>query len=64
MGKDRLLTEAQIDDFRGDGFVVVRGMFDEEEMARIVAWSDEMESRPEAPGARTTGRPSPSSLNP
>ncbi len=51
MGKDRLLTEAQIDDFRGDGFVVVRGMFDEEEMARIVAWSDEMESRSESPGA-------------
>jgi len=48
---ERILTEAQFAMFRRDGFVVVRKMFDDVEMAHIAAWSDEMESRPEVPGA-------------
>lgn len=51
MSEDRILTDEQVDNFRRDGFVVVRRMFDDGEMARIAQWSDEMESRPETPGA-------------
>ena len=36
--------------FERDGFVVVPGLFDEEEIARISAWTDEIEQRPDAPG--------------
>ena len=36
--------------FERDGFVVVPGLFDEQEMARISAWTDELERQPEMPG--------------
>ena len=43
-------TAAQRDAFLRDGFVVVPGLFDEEEIARISAWTDELEGLPEVPG--------------
>jgi len=36
--------------FRRDGFVVVPGLFGEEEMRRISAWTDELQGLPETPG--------------
>jgi hypothetical protein len=36
--------------FLRDGFVVVPGLFDEEEIARISDWTDDLERRPDEPG--------------
>src|SRR5437879_7105170 len=36
--------------FERDGFVVVSGLFDEQEIARISTWTDELERQPEVPG--------------
>ena len=36
--------------FERDGFVVVPGLFDAQEIARISAWTDEIEQAPEVPG--------------
>ena len=36
--------------FERDGFVVVPGLFDAQEIARISAWTDELEQAPEVPG--------------
>lgn len=36
--------------FRRDGFVAVPGLFGEDEMRRISAWTDELQALPEAPG--------------
>ena len=36
--------------FERDGFVLVSGLFDEQEIARISAWTDELEHQPEVPG--------------
>src|SRR5262249_11411355 len=36
--------------FERDGFVVVPGLFDAQEIARISAWTDELEEAPEVPG--------------
>ena len=41
---------ALIENFQRDGFVVVPGLFDEEEMRRISAWTDELQGLPEVPG--------------
>jgi ectoine hydroxylase-related dioxygenase (phytanoyl-CoA dioxygenase family) len=41
---------AQLDAFRRDGFAVVPGLFGAEEIARISAWTDELERLPEVPG--------------
>ncbi|MFQ6016814.1 MAG: phytanoyl-CoA dioxygenase family protein [Kiloniellaceae bacterium] len=46
----RYLTEARIESFRRDGFVVVPGFFEAAEMARMTAWVDEVAAWPEAPG--------------
>ena len=43
-------TTATLDAFRRDGFVVVPGLFDEAEMRRISAWTDELQAMPERPG--------------
>ena len=44
------LTNAQVETFHNDGFLVVRGMYDAAEMARIAQWTDELERWPETPG--------------
>lgn len=46
----RQLTDRQISDFKRDGFVVVRGMFDATEMKDLARWTDEVETYPETPG--------------
>src|SRR5580765_3812711 len=40
----------QRDVFQRDGFVVVPGLFDAQEIARISAWTDELQRLPEVPG--------------
>lgn len=50
MNATQCLTDRQIADFRRDGFLVVRGMFDPVEMARITAWTQEVEQFPEIAG--------------
>lgn len=50
MGKNRQLSDQQISDFKRDGFVVVRGMFDADDMKEIARWTDEVENYPETPG--------------
>jgi len=44
-------SEAELaETFRRDGFVAVPGLFGEEEMRRMSAWTDELQALPEAPG--------------
>ena len=45
-GTERTVLEA----FRRDGFVMVPGLFDEEEIRRISAWTEELQGQPEVPG--------------
>ncbi len=51
-----LESSRQRDVFQRDGFVVVPGLFDEHEIARISAWTDELERAPEGPGERVLQR--------
>jgi len=50
MSFERILTPQQVEQFNRDGFLVVRGMYSAEEIAVISDWTDELASRPEAPG--------------
>ena len=45
-----ILTDTQIQTFHDDGFLILRGAFDTNDMASIVTWCDEMVERPEASG--------------
>ena len=45
-----ILNSAQIADFKRDGFLVVRQLFDVGEMKNISAWTNEVETWPETPG--------------
>ena len=44
------LTDDQLQTFKDDGFLIVRGLFNAEQMAVISEWSDEMLARPEESG--------------
>lgn len=44
------LDEAEISDFHRDGFVAVRGTFNEAEMRLIEGWTAALAERPEVPG--------------
>ena len=44
------LSEDQINTFRGDGFVVLPGGFDTDEVSQIEAWTRELAARPEQSG--------------
>ncbi|MDH3235278.1 MAG: phytanoyl-CoA dioxygenase family protein, partial [Alphaproteobacteria bacterium] len=44
------LAPDQIARFHDEGFLVMRGLYSAEEMARIAAWTDEVEAWPETPG--------------
>jgi ectoine hydroxylase-related dioxygenase (phytanoyl-CoA dioxygenase family) len=48
--QNRYFTPEQVADFARDGFLVVRGLFGPDEMARVSRWSDEIEGWPETPG--------------
>ncbi len=50
MENDGILSEQHIRDFARDGFVVVPGLFTPEEMAAIMAWTEELAALPEVPG--------------
>ena len=43
-------TDRQLQTFKDDGFLIVRGLFNAEQMAVISEWSDEMLARPEESG--------------
>ena len=45
-----MLSEDQLSDFKRDGFLIVRGLYDTDEMREITAWTDEVTSYPEVPG--------------
>lgn len=45
-----MLTEKQRQDFERDGFLVIRGLFDEAEIRRITEWTEEVTAWPEVPG--------------
>lgn len=46
----RYLTDQQIETFRRDGFVVVRGMYGPDVMAQIDLWTSELEEAPDRRG--------------
>ena len=48
--KLQFFSRAEIDAFRRDGFVMVKGLFDPAAMGQVTAWTDEVEAYPEAPG--------------
>ncbi len=50
MTSNRILSSAQVEQFRRDGYLVVRGMYDAEETAEICRWADEVAAAPEQPG--------------
>mgnify|MGYP001823257586 FL=1 len=50
MNSERILSKEQVEQFRRDGFLVVRGMYSADEVADISAWTDEVASYPEVPG--------------
>jgi len=45
-----MLSQEQIEQFHRDGFLVVRGMYNAEEMKDICSWTDEVSGSPEVPG--------------
>lgn len=51
MSQASILSEAEVEAFARDGFVVVRGLFDGDEMRELAAWTDEVQAWPETPGA-------------
>ena len=46
----QVLSEEQIETFGRDGFLLVRGFYDQEEMKQITRWVDEVQAYPDAPG--------------
>jgi len=50
MSPESVLSQEQIEQFRRDGYLVVRGMYSPEEMDEIQAWTDEVAGYPEEPG--------------
>ncbi|MGB1547544.1 MAG: phytanoyl-CoA dioxygenase family protein [Alphaproteobacteria bacterium] len=47
---DSVISKPDKDVFQRDGFVIVRHLFDTEEMRRIEAWTNEVVAMPEVPG--------------
>ena len=45
-----MLSEAQLADFERDGYLLVREMYDAEEMRDVLAWTNEVTNYPEVPG--------------
>ncbi len=45
-----MLSQAEIDTFRQDGYLIVRGLYDEAAVREISRWSDEILDWPEKPG--------------
>jgi ectoine hydroxylase-related dioxygenase (phytanoyl-CoA dioxygenase family) len=45
-----MLTKQQIQDFKRDGYILVRALYGPDEMADITSWTDEVSNYPEIPG--------------
>ena len=45
-----MLSQEQIEQFHRDGLLVVRGLYNSEEMKEISRWTDEVAASPEVPG--------------
>ncbi|HEY7840076.1 MAG TPA: phytanoyl-CoA dioxygenase family protein, partial [Gammaproteobacteria bacterium] len=45
-----MLSDRQLEDFRRDGYLLIRGLYDRGEMRDITAWTDEVTAWPEMPG--------------
>ena len=45
-----MLTKQQIEEFNRDGFVIVRGFYNENEMRKITEWTEAVTAWPEEPG--------------
>jgi hypothetical protein len=45
-----MLSKQQVEQFHRDGFLLVRGLYNAEEMQAISAWTDEVSGAPETPG--------------
>jgi hypothetical protein len=50
MNNERILSEEQVEQFRRDGFLLVRGMYSPDEVADISRWTDDVANYPEVPG--------------
>ncbi len=50
MNEERVLSEAQMERFHRDGFLVVRAMYSDQEAGLISEWTEEVASYPEVPG--------------
>ena len=50
MNAEKILSDEQIEQFHRDGFLVVRGMYSQQEIESISAWTEEVASYPELPG--------------
>jgi len=50
MSNERILSEDQVEQFRRDGFLLVRGMYSPDEVADISRWTDDVANYPEVPG--------------
>ncbi len=44
------LTAEQIESYNRDGFLIVRGFYNEDEIKQIIEWVDEVQAYPDAPG--------------
>ncbi len=45
-----ILTEQQIQDFKNDGYLLIKGLYDHEEMEDILDWTEEVTHYSEVPG--------------
>jgi 2-aminoethylphosphonate dioxygenase len=48
--KTPILTQAQLSDFKRDGFLIIRGMYSVEEMKTLGRWIDDLAARPSEAG--------------
>jgi ectoine hydroxylase-related dioxygenase (phytanoyl-CoA dioxygenase family) len=50
MASERILSDGQIERFHRNGFLVVRGMYSQQEVEAISQWTEEVAAAPEVPG--------------
>jgi ectoine hydroxylase-related dioxygenase (phytanoyl-CoA dioxygenase family) len=50
MAEDGVLSNEQVESFRRDGYVLVRGLYSADEIRQISDWTDEVAAYPEIPG--------------
>ena len=46
----RYLTQEQIDNYNRDGYLIVRGFYNQAEIEQIITWVEEVQAYPDAPG--------------